>query len=201
MVNYPPYVDAYGRLKELFQKIREAAVPAKFTQDFISTKLGLKSSSFRVMPNLLKRLGLIDEATVPTQSYKDYRDDKKSKTVMAKRIKVAYSELFSANEYAYQLKKEDLLSKLTTLLGVSKDDKNIPKVAATFMELCKLADFESEVPTKENVPKKTENHELKKEGLSHKLGISYTINLNLPATPDVEVFNAIFKSLKENLLK
>jgi hypothetical protein len=31
-------------------------------------------------------------------------------------------------------------------------------------------------------------------------GISYTINLNLPATTDVEVFNAIFKSLKENIL-
>jgi hypothetical protein len=28
-----------------------------------------------------------------------------------------------------------------------------------------------------------------------------TINLNLPETSDVEVFNAIFRSLKENLLK
>ena len=33
------------------------------------------------------------------------------------------------------------------------------------------------------------------------LNLSYTINLNLPATSDVAVFNAIFKSLKENMLK
>jgi len=33
------------------------------------------------------------------------------------------------------------------------------------------------------------------------LNLSYTINLNLPETSDVEVFNAIFRSLKENLLK
>jgi hypothetical protein len=33
------------------------------------------------------------------------------------------------------------------------------------------------------------------------LNLSYTINLNLPETTDVEVFNAIFRSLKENLLK
>ena len=33
------------------------------------------------------------------------------------------------------------------------------------------------------------------------LNLSYTINLNLPATSDIAVFNAIFKSLKENLLK
>jgi hypothetical protein len=32
------------------------------------------------------------------------------------------------------------------------------------------------------------------------LGLSYTVNLNLSETTDVEVFNAIFKALKENLL-
>jgi hypothetical protein len=33
------------------------------------------------------------------------------------------------------------------------------------------------------------------------LNLSYTINLNLPPTSDIAVFNAIFKSLKENLLR
>jgi hypothetical protein len=32
------------------------------------------------------------------------------------------------------------------------------------------------------------------------LNLSYTINLNLPATSDQAVFNAIFRSLRENLL-
>jgi hypothetical protein len=32
------------------------------------------------------------------------------------------------------------------------------------------------------------------------LNLSYTINLNLPATSDQAVFNAIFRSLKEHLL-
>jgi hypothetical protein len=31
--------------------------------------------------------------------------------------------------------------------------------------------------------------------------LSYTINLNLPPTPDIAVFNAIFKALRENLLR
>jgi hypothetical protein len=34
-----------------------------------------------------------------------------------------------------------------------------------------------------------------------KIGLSYTINLNLPATTEIEVFDAIFKSLRENLLR
>ncbi len=33
------------------------------------------------------------------------------------------------------------------------------------------------------------------------LNLSYTINLHLPATSEVAVFNAIFKSLREHLLK
>ena len=32
------------------------------------------------------------------------------------------------------------------------------------------------------------------------MNLSYTINLNLPATSDIGVFNSIFKSLKDNLL-
>ena len=32
------------------------------------------------------------------------------------------------------------------------------------------------------------------------LRLGYTINLNLPATTDIAVFNAIFKSLREHLL-
>jgi hypothetical protein len=36
---------------------------------------------------------------------------------------------------------------------------------------------------------------------SQAFNFSYTINLNLPETTDVEVFNAIFRSLKEHLLK
>ena len=32
------------------------------------------------------------------------------------------------------------------------------------------------------------------------LNLSYTINLNLPSTTDINVYNAIFKSLKEHLL-
>ena len=45
MANYPPYVDACGKIKEVFEKIQEAQVPVKFTNDFIYTVLGLKSTS------------------------------------------------------------------------------------------------------------------------------------------------------------
>ncbi len=202
MVNYPPYVNPYGKISELFKRIKEAAVPPKFTNDFLYAKLGLKSITHRAFIPLLKRLGFIGESQVPTTVYKEYREDSKSKIIMAKAIKSAYSDLYSAAEYAHTLPKAEIISKLTSVLGVSKEDAQVPKVTSTFLELVKLADFENEEPT-EIAEEKNENvlEPFKISTPPHKLGISYTINLNLPATNDVEVFNAIFKALKENLLK
>lgn len=207
MVNYPPYVNPYGKISELFKRIKEAAVPPKFTNDFLYSKLGLKSTTHRAFIPLLKRLGFINENQVPTSMYRDYREDSKSKIIMAKAIKEAYKDLYSAAEYAHTLSKEEVKTKLISVLGASKDDNQIPKVVGTFFELKKLADFESEEPTEteeiqEEEKQNTHTPEIPKIQIpSSKLGISYTINLNLPATNDVEVFNAIFKALKENLLK
>ena len=201
MVNYPPYIDAYGKLSELFKKIKEAEVPPKVTVDFIYTKLGLKSTSYRAMIPLLRKMGFIDVANAPLAPYREYREETQSRIVMARQIRSAYKELFSTNEYAYKLKKEEIISKLNTLLGTPADDTQTPKVAGTFLALCNLADFEGKV--REPKPSEPENPPAAGSPLESplpRLGISYTINLNLPATTDIEVFNAIFKALKENLL-
>lgn len=208
---YPPYVDAYNKIADVFTAIKSAAVPTKFNQDFLHTILGLKSSSYNAMIPLLKRLNFLDPTNQPTQAYKDYRDESLSKQVMAQQIKSSFDDLFKANEFAHKLKKEDITSKLKTLLGVADDDVTLPKVVGTFIELVKLSDFDG----KHKAPiKKTEHPPEEKQppstqpplasltnGDDVKFGISYTINLNLPATTEIEVFNAIFKSLKENLLK
>lgn len=203
MVEYPPYMSAYGQLPKLFAKIKEASVPTKFTQDYLSAVLELKSSSHRPMIPFLKRLGFLDQANVPTKAYSEFRDESQSKIIMAQQIKGAYGELFSAHTHADKLNKGEIVSKLSSVLGVSKTDSILPIVAATFLELCKLADFEGKV-------KPQQVQEQKESGIGGetpnslprtKLGISYTINLNLPATTDIEVFHAIFKALKEDLLK
>lgn len=206
MADYPPYVNAYNGIPRLFEKINTAAVPPKFTVDFLNTVLDLKSSSFRAMIPLLKRLGFIDAANAPTQAYKDFREESLSGLVMGERLRDAYSMLFKANEYAWKLTKPELVSKLRSLVGAAEDDPNIPYVAATFLELSKLAKWEGAAP------------KVKKDGVEQSgaagsgtlhtgpddeggLRIGYTVNLNLPATTEIEVFNAIFKSLRENLLR
>jgi Family of unknown function (DUF5343) len=203
--NYPPYVNAYGNIPKLFDAIKAASVPPKFTNDFMQTMLGLKSTSYRAMIPLLKRLGFLDQGSAPTQAYKDFRDIERSRAVMAHQIKDAYGDLFAASEYADRLGKDELLSKLRTVTGASADDEVIPSVAGTFQNLCRLADFESKLPSKTTGPtepqQRSDNRSLPGGAdYSRRLGISYTINLNLPATTEIEVFNSIFKALKEHIL-
>ena len=154
---------------------------------------------------LLKRLGFIDESNAPLAPYREYRDSGKSRGIMAQQIRTAYKDLFLASEYAYKLKREEIISKLNTLLGTPADDPQTPKVASTFLELSKLADFDNvnteDVSTPLIEECKPINSTPTTQNPVPKLGISYTINLNLPATNDVEVFNAIFKALKEHLLR
>lgn len=207
-MEYPPYVDATGKIADVFMEIKKASVPPKFTLDFLTTVLGLKSSSYRAMVPLLKKLNFLTQDSIPTQAYKDYRDDDQSQTVLAESVKNAYTELYQAAEYAHKLSREELTNKLRTLLGASKDDKNISKIAGTFMELVKLSNFEKPKKIKHIDSKaepitetiKSTKQENADQSVLKQFGLSYTINLNLPATTEIEVYNSIFKSLKENLL-
>ena len=105
-IEYPPYVTGYGGIPTLFKKIKEAAVPAKFTQDFLNTILGLKSSSFRPMIPLLKKLGFIDPANAPTQAYRDVREDGLKGPVIGERLREAYKSLFQRERICLQTGEE-----------------------------------------------------------------------------------------------
>jgi hypothetical protein len=206
MAEYLPYVNAYNSIPKLFAGIKSAAVPPKVSQNFLESVLDLKSSSHRALIPLLKKLGLIDSGNAPTQSYKDFRE--RPGPVMAERLREAYKPLFTANEYAWKLTKPELQAKLTSLSGAADDDATIPAVTSTFLELSKLAKWEGWIPERREPETAGANRTgvgappsgTGKE-LPNGFALSYTINLNLPATTEIEVFNAIFKSLRDNLLR
>lgn len=207
---YPPYMNAYGKIRPIFDSISKAAVPDKFTYDLLKTVLGFKSSSDRAVISLLKRLGLLTQDGLPTESYREYRNRIKGPRILAEAIRAAYNDIFVANEYAHKLSREEVEEIIHTKTGAKKGSITVSAIAGSFDELCKLADFE-----KTNIVELKEDEELENEKDEEEIedkskeratpqkrdfAVSYTINLNLPATSDVKVFNAIFKSLKEHIL-
>ena len=66
MSDYPPYMNAYGSISKVLNKMIEAKRPDRFTQDFLDTVLALPSSSLRPIIPLLKRIGFLNSDGSPT---------------------------------------------------------------------------------------------------------------------------------------
>jgi hypothetical protein len=217
MVDSPnlPYVLTTGRITPLLQKIQEAQTPLRFTQDFLDTKLGMKGGSAAPLIPLLKRIGFLENDSTPTDLCRKYRNPDTSGPALAQGIRKGYSELFSRNEYAHSLSRDKLANLIVEITGKEKDDRVVGAIVATFWVLKEKADFErvlaandrdkkdqelSNPPVLTEVPRIPPIQNLP-QGNGLGLNLSYTINLNLPETDDINVYNAIFKSLRENMLK
>lgn len=200
----PPFMNAYNFIPKILDKIKTARTPDRFTQDFLETALGFKGGSARPFIPLAKRIGLLNSDGTPTDLYNGFRNTIESKNAIAQAIKIGYQDIFTANEYAYKLSRKELEGLVTQLTGLSKKTTTLAAICGTFEALKQFADFEKKAPVK----KETEIPEAKGEKSSltisdkdFDLNLTYTINLVLPKTSDINVFNAIFKSIKDNLLK
>lgn len=202
------YFTSSKNVKDIFTAITNAQAPEKFTQKFLYD-LGFTAVSDRPFIQVLKALGFLDESGAPKQRYYDYLDEENSKTVLAQGIREAYGDLFTVNQKANEMTGEKVKGKLKSLLQGKKGEAVLTKMATTFTTLCSLADFGSipktlEKKSKPDVVKNPESETPK--GLADKkysgegISLKYSINIELPTTRDQLVYDAIFRSIKENLL-
>lgn len=208
------YLNSVKNLPAIMKKIIEGTAPDKFTTEHLK-KIGFPSSNDRALLGVLKDLGFISDSGTPTQRYHDYRNTSKSSKVLGDALKEAYSEIFHINEKPSQ-------SDRPAITGLFKSTHNVSDqvagfMANTFLSLLGMADIsgthkpatkkETEKPKKEEEPEVNENNPPGQTNNNSFSGIPpvipnlrYNIEIHLPATKDIEVYNSIFKSLKEHLL-
>jgi hypothetical protein len=198
-----PYISYPGCIPRILNKIKEAKTPERFTYDFLETKLGFKGGNYKQFVSLAKKIGLLNIDGTPTGLYKKLRNSKTSEHSIAQSIKIGYGELFERNEYANNLSTEDLKGLVVEITGLEQKDAVVKLICQTFNTLKKEADFEAKPPKEpsepEDKPDKTKREMDEYDDFG--LNLSYTINLVLPKTDDPAVFSAIFRSLRENLLR
>ncbi len=203
-----PYLQAYGNIKKALDKITKATVPPKFTQDFLATTLDMPGGGARPVIKFLKRAGFLTSEGTPTDLYKQFRNASLRGAAAAQGIRNAYSALYVANEYVHNASDKDLKGLIVQVTGLEEDSKLVPAMVASFKALKQYADFDADVGADldqvvdestggDVVGDQSRRLLLTEQGGLH---LGYTINLNLPATTDIAVFNAIFKSLREHLL-
>jgi hypothetical protein len=203
MTDYP-YMVANGRIPQIIDKLQTAAKPPKLTAELIKN-LGFSSSNDRAIVPLLRRLGFITDDGVPTVYYDQMRDKTTSKRIFASRIKELYAELFTLNTSIYSDSDDSVKGAIARVTG--KNENMVMRIFNTFKAVCALADFSIAQVTPDVAPvpvSQSENKHIKtqNEPTHHNPGnpsFHYNIQIHLPATTDISVYNAIFKSLKENL--
>lgn len=127
---------------------------------------------------------------------------------MASAIKTGYKPLSESREYFYKLEDKELLSLIVEVTGAEPSSSTAKQILYTLNALKEYADFDAANATPESGTSISQDQhfqlprapEPRTAGDALGLNLAYTINLNLPATSDQSVFNAIFKSLKEHLL-
>jgi len=176
------------------------------TQDFVKTILKIPGGSGDQTTSYLRKLGFVNADGTPSDIYKKFRNSATSGGAIATALRQGYAALYKRNEFMHALGDEDLRGLVIEETGVG-DDSNVPDLIVTAIKTMKKFGKFDGSQTEEALPIPTTRDlsvripaEVPQEA---KLGmnLSYTINLNLPATSDIAVFNAIFKSLREHLIR
>jgi hypothetical protein len=203
-----PYVNSYGAITKALERIQSASTPDRFTQDFLSTKLNLKGGSPKPVIPFLKRTGFLNSDGTPTELYKEFRNATLRTRAAARAVKKGYSSLYEINEYTHDLNDKDLEGVIVQATGLDSKSKAVKTILGSFKALRSFAKFD-EGPLQEEEQIDAGELEQKvepsspQESLKQPVGLKlgYVINLNLPSTSDVAVFDAIFKSLKKHILE
>ena len=209
-----PYLQSTGLVSKILDGIKSAKTPDRFSQDFLGTVLGFSSGSARPFIPLGKRLSLISSDGSPTELYKRFRGSvDESKAAMAEAIRIGYAPLFKRNEFADKLDRKKLEGLVKEVTGSEDGSSTVRAIVGTFEALKPYADFTAPGATNggaTETPDNSQQHgndtppigggipDQSLGGASVRFG--YTININLPNTSDIAVFNSIFKALKDHLL-
>jgi uncharacterized protein DUF5343 len=203
------YVQTYGQLADFFRTLQQGQAPTQFTVQHLKD-LGFTSSNHRALIPLLKTLGFLSGDGQPLQRYHDYRDASQGRKVLGQALKEAYSDLFVLRANPTDGDKGVIQGKFKSTHNTSDNVSEL--MTKTFYALLALADIGDPPATTALVPipepaqsdsanppartKRVEEDQAKLVSTS----LNYNIQIHLPATKDIEVFNAIFKSLREHLV-
>lgn len=196
-----PYMAAYGNITKVLEKIEKASTPDKFSQDYLATKLGMKGGTAKPVIPFLKRTGFLASDGSPTDLYERFRNEKESGAAAAAAMRIGFSALYDVNEYIHDASDSEIKGVIVQVTGTEKDSSTVGSILGSFKALKAFADFEASATSPKASAETFEPPaSLKGADLPYGLNLGYTINLHLPATSDIAVFNAIFRSLRDNLL-
>ena len=146
--------------------------------------------------------GFLSPDGKPTARYHEFRDHSKSAQVLGEALREAYSDIFLIKSNPTSADREAIQGKFKSYHNSSD---NVAKLmTSTFLALLDEADISAARQSKTEKPTGGEPkpHAPGPPPIpgSSRASLHYNIQIHLPATKDIEVYNAIFKSIREHLI-
>ncbi len=198
-----PYTTSYGALKKVLDGIIGAERPDKFSADFMATIMKVTGGSARPIPPILKRMGFLSSDGSPTELYSKFKSDSGRGAAALEGLRRAFPEMFRRNEFVHRADNDKTRDLIVEITGLNKQDQVVRAILGTFTTIREFADLarkpddeDVKPPVVESTTTNFGTNTRKMEAMS----LVYNINIVLPETTNVQVFNSIFRSLKDNLL-
>ncbi len=198
------YSTSPANIPRFLAVIQSAGEPSKVDGTYLKS-VGFKSGNDAYLPPILKALGFLDSAGVPTERWRVYRNKQKAKGVMAAALLEAYPELFKTYPDACRRDNEALRNFFSThSSGLA--ERTLQLVVRTFKTLCEHADFDAPEVEQEILerPLAKEGRQAPPADRYHEQQGPITVNINiqlqLPATDDASIYEKLFEALNKTIL-
>lgn len=203
---------AYTVYPNSFKKALDGMVsaerPDKFSSDFLGTILKITGGSARPIGPMLKKMQFISSDGTPTDLYSKFKSDSARGQAALDGLRNAYGDLFKRNEFVHRAEPAAVKDLIVEITGLNKSDNIVRLISQTFEVLRSFADRSGSPSSDSANTSSRDSNEEENNGVvlnsstgTRNLGLSYHINVVLPETENIAVFNAIFRSLRDNLLR
>ena len=133
-----PHTTAPSSIPLALRTVRRASTPARVTGQHLEAN-GLAKGEGPHMVGLLRAMGFLDAAGVPTRLWHDYRKTDGSERLLAEALRVAYAPLFQQFESPEKAPPRKLATLVREVTGYSHH--HVDKTVESFLVLCSRADF------------------------------------------------------------
>ena len=196
-----PYPAVPTKLPPLLGKIKSVGVPSQVSRSWLQS-IGFTSSNDPTMLTVLEFVGLVDSSKQPTDRWMKYRNEGKSKEVLAAGIRQGYSALYEVHREAHRCSEDELKNyfKAHSTAG----GEAIRRTLKTFRVLCSLADFGDNSEDLSTVDSVIPD-QFEKTGTPAKMDPTFSpelnINIQIHISADVkdDQINKIFSSMATHL--
>ncbi|WP_162784764.1 DUF5343 domain-containing protein [Paracoccus suum] len=202
-----PYTASPGLIKGVLDAVIAAERPNRLSNVYMETVFGLSGGGARSVPPILKKMGFLNSDGSPTDLYSKFKTETGRAAAALGGLKNAFPEIFRKNEVAHKATDVQLQDIVVEITGLTKKDPVLRHIINTFNNIKAYipANFisdgnqarrDDEVEKVPPLPPKSDPGPA-----AATFGLSYQFNIVLPESQDERTFDAIFRSLKRNLLE